>query len=532
MLLINGPCRAARAVVAWLVLLLLVQALSPAWAAESSSSTIVTKICPAPPICFKSKEERQTWAKQNNCKFLEDVCEKTPASEDDKGAKAEDQGFWSGLWNDVSGAVKYGYEFGKGLFSGMKEQITDVIDLISNPGEVAAGLVHLGKAFFNDPKGTLATLGQLLGQEAVDTITKATQCGAYDLGKVIGSYVSPAVALKLAVKLGKFTGKLADAVKATKLDLGCASFAAGTVVHTAGGLAAIDALSRNDTVASRHEVRWTDAQQRITDTFTRVAPSHRRLTTELESFSLTGEHPLWVQGRGWTEAKDVAQGDVLASLQGDVLVRGNVEVTQPLRVHNFSVANTPNYFVGESGLWAHNAKCDLTLTKDIMDSNPKLLGSHQKGFYGEVKVYNDFINANYKPIVSVDPKAVGAFEKWRGTTGVDGIFKDKNGNYVIVESKTTGAEKPKDPCGSQDKLCKLTGGETQMSNKWIFDRVNSMPEPDRSAILSQMNNGTLTRVYAKTEGDGTTKYFKIDSDPPGSTSRNDTTAKVGGVWKP
>lgn len=360
--LTNDPRRAVRGIAAWFALLLLIQVCSPAWGAEpGSSSGVVTKICPAPTECFKTKEARQDWAKRNNCRFLEDVCEKTPASEDNKGANAADSGFWGNLWNKGVAAVRYGYEFGKGLFAGLKEQVTDIVDLVSNPGEVLSGLGALGKAFYDDPKGTLAALGQLLGQEAVDTITRATQCGAYDLGKVIGSYVSPAVALKFSAKLGKFSGKVADAVKDFKKEVGCASFAEGTLIQTPAGSLPINSLGRNDLVAARDEYRWRDADQRITNTFGRVAPSYRELRTEYESFDITDEHPLWVQGKGWTPVKDVAVGDVLAARIGDALVLHNAAINRPLRVYNFSVANTPNYFVGESGLWAHNASVACAL---------------------------------------------------------------------------------------------------------------------------------------------------------------------------
>jgi hypothetical protein len=354
-----------QAALIWLLVLSLI-GLAPRPArseGEPSASplNVTTAICPDPGQCFANAEARKAWAKKNSCQFLEDVCEKAPASEDNKGAKPEDQGFWSSLWSDVSGALVYGYEFGKGLFQGMKSQVTDLIDLISNPVEVVKGLVELGKAFYNDPKGTLKTLAELLGQEAVDTITRATQCGPYDLGKVIGSYVSPAVALKLATRLGKYSGKLANAVKILKKDLGCASFAGGTLVQLPDGTVAIESVNEGTRVMSRHDRFWTDAPQPVERTFGRVAPHYRELKTELETFRLTDEHPLWVQGKGWTEAKDVTDEDVLASLNGDVLVMSNKAVNAPLRVYNFSVAATSNYFVGTSGLWAHNAKCALPM---------------------------------------------------------------------------------------------------------------------------------------------------------------------------
>jgi hypothetical protein len=404
-----------------------------AWAQISTppNSGGIKPICPNPGVCFATKEAKDEWATKNNCKFLEDVCEKTPSSQDNKGAKPEDAGFWSGLWNDVAGALQYGYEFGKGLFTGLISQITDIIDLITDPLEVAKGLVALGKAFYNDPKGTLAALGELLGQEAVDTIAKATECGAYDLGKVIGSYVSPATALKLAAKLSKFSGKVADAVKAVKLDLGCASFAAGTPIQTSKGLAMIESLNKGDRVSARDEARWLDADQRVTDVFGRIAPSYRELQTEREVFKVTDEHPLWVQGKGWTAAKEIAAGDVLVALQGDLLVARNVAVAQPLRVYNFSVANTPNYFVGESGLWAHNAKkgaCDLP-TANATSFEGQI---NKPGMFGSLGERQAFIK------VKLTEVATGkGWTKDSSLTKKNNreIYKDGDGNYWAFDTQ-------------------------------------------------------------------------------------------------
>lgn len=358
-------------VTAWLLLLSLAmtqlniawaqQSSAPASGSTSSSLSITWKICEPPPLCFRSAEDRKKWAADNKCQFLEDVCDKASSSADNKGAMPEDQSFWGQLWDNVATGLKYGYEFGKGLFEGLKSQVADLIELISNPLEVVQGLIELGKAFYNDPKGTLKILGELLGQEASDTVARATQCGAYDLGKVIGSYVSPAVALKLASKLTKYGGKLADAVKATKADLGCASFVAGTPVLTPQGMQAIERIGKESWVHSRDDEHWSDAPQAVQEIFTRVAPSYRVLRTERETFQLTDEHPLWVQGKGWTKALEVTDEDVLASLTGDVLVKSNELIQKPIKVYNFSVAKTPNYFVGNSGLWAHNAKCALPM---------------------------------------------------------------------------------------------------------------------------------------------------------------------------
>jgi hypothetical protein len=74
---------------------------------------------------------------------------------------------------------------------------------------------------------------------------------------------------------------------------------------------------------------------------------------------VTDEHPVWVQGKGWTEAQHVTADDVIATSNGDVVVVANENVSERVEVHNFSVANTPTYFVEKSGLWVHNAPCAI-----------------------------------------------------------------------------------------------------------------------------------------------------------------------------
>jgi hypothetical protein len=353
----TGAQRAVLIIV--LILMTLTQSLS-VWAQQSG---VVWEICNPPPVCFATKAAKQAWAEANHCRFIEDVCEKNPASGDNKGASDADAGFWGSAWSQVKDGVVYGYEFVKGLLAGLKSQVADLFDLVTNLDEVVAGLIDLGKAFYTDPKGTLQKLGELLGQEAIDAITKATQCGPYDLGKVIGTYVSPATMLRLATRLTKYGGNLAEAVKATKLDLGCSSFAAGTPVQTPQGAVPIEQITTGDKVLSRHERSYADKAQPVTQIFGRIAPSYRELQTEFDTFKLTDEHPLWVQGKGWTLAKDVTDDDVIAGLRGDALVLRNTAVAQPLRVYNFSVASTANYFVGFGGVWAHNAKCELKPSK-------------------------------------------------------------------------------------------------------------------------------------------------------------------------
>ena len=288
-------------------------------------------------------------------------------------------------------------------------------------------LVELGKAFYNDPKGTMVTIANLLGEEAADTIVKATQCGAYDLGNVIGSYVSPAFALKMASRLTKYAGKLEDVAKVLKREYGCASFGAGTLVATPDGMVPIERIAVGQAVLSRSEANFRDRAQPVTEIFGRVAPSYRVLTTESEQFNVTDEHPLWVQGKGWTEARSVAVDDVIASEQGDALVTANDAVQQPLRVYNFSVAKTTSYFVGKVGLWAHNSVCSIAVFTKTWDK----LSKAERGFLGEWKVFDELRTKGYTPVGnSFNPLGKTpdeALKLWDGQKGIDGLVQGREG---------------------------------------------------------------------------------------------------------
>jgi hypothetical protein len=175
--------------------------------APPSFADVTYKICPDPGVCFADKAAKDAWAKKNSCQFLEDVCSKEGAL-DNKGAPVEDQGFWGDLWSGIKGGLQYGYQFVKGIVAGLKDQVMGIVDLLRNFDEVIGGLIQLGKSFYNDPKGTAVKLAEVLGQEVVDTITRASQCGPYDLGKVIGQNVSPVLVAKLAIKITKFSGDI------------------------------------------------------------------------------------------------------------------------------------------------------------------------------------------------------------------------------------------------------------------------------------------------------------------------------------
>lgn len=156
--------------------------------------------CPDPGYCFATTTARDTWAAENNCTF-----DKPKVECEDTETKPE----------GVVAAAKAMGCFVDGLIDGLKQQLVDLWDffkaLFTNPSEVWEGLKALGKLIIEDPQGALDLFLTLLGEDAA----KLLECGAYDQGKVIGKYVSPFFALKVAQIVSK-GGKLAAAVQKVK----------------------------------------------------------------------------------------------------------------------------------------------------------------------------------------------------------------------------------------------------------------------------------------------------------------------------
>lgn len=287
----------------------------------------------------------------------ETLCENPTIEEDTKGAGGnEDSGFWGELWSGVKDAVVEGYEFVKGFWAGLKQQLSDLADLVLHPIETAKGLAALGKMLIEDFQGTITQIGEALGRD----FTNLTQCGAYDRGRVIGEYASPAFVVKLASKLSKY-GTLARSLDETRKDFGCASFASGTPIWLANGSLPIERVTANHAVLSRSDTAFTESSETVIHTFGRTAEAYYALTTEFETLHVTAEHPFWVQGKGWREASLIETNDVISALDTDVLVLSNDRRDQAIEVFNFSVDRTKSYFVGEGKLWAHNAdpKCNI-----------------------------------------------------------------------------------------------------------------------------------------------------------------------------
>lgn len=205
---------------------------------------------------------------------------------------------------------------------------------------------------------------------------------------------------------------------------GC--FVAGTLVHTKDGLKPIEQIKVGDYVLSQPEMKGERAYKRVTRTFEYddkqifIISYYRNDDSEqgfeIETIGVTGNHPFWLVGVGWTRADhlDNSNGHMLELLDGttvtlvssvplvkmqqegyawarDVLgvpsndFSGNkvslqngsitfeFEPSYPdwkcesehpedayyrAKVFNIEVEGFHTYYVGKFGVWVHNQNCD------------------------------------------------------------------------------------------------------------------------------------------------------------------------------
>lgn len=140
-------------------------------------------------------------------------------------------------------------------------------------------------------------------------------------------------------------------------------FVAGTLVETKDGLVPIEEVEAGDVVLSRSDIDGTIDWRPVLRT--KVTLDQRILEVQIvdadgvtELLGVTEEHPFWVRGERWVEARDLEPGDeVFSSAGGWMKVGGATWTSRREAVFNFEVGGFHTYFVGELGTWVHNSNC-------------------------------------------------------------------------------------------------------------------------------------------------------------------------------
>lgn len=131
-------------------------------------------------------------------------------------------------------------------------------------------------------------------------------------------------------------------------------FGAGTLVRTLNGLRPIESLRAGDLVLTQDTHTGTLRYEAVVVVYHNPPNSTYRIGLNGgESIVATGIHRLWKAGKGWTMVRELKPGDTLRTLGGLARVE-SVAADAKQRVYNLQVAEGESYFVGKSGVLAHD----------------------------------------------------------------------------------------------------------------------------------------------------------------------------------
>ena len=229
-------------------------------------------------------------------------------------------------------------------------------------------------------------------------------------------------------------------------------FVAGTKVLSAKGHVNIEDIQAGDYVWSTNPDTGETALKKVVRTFVNETytlvhvKTKSNSTNEDEEITTTLEHPFYVDGKGWTGAGELKEGDKLTLITGERVSVQSVVVeqcTEPVKVYNFEVEDFHTYYVGHESVLVHN-KCGEVkawinhdtynkvrnkLGKNVVD---KFVNAMKKGLVGpkgqngikEMPVVKKIGNKIYTHEIKV-------FDKVAGDYRILGLFDKKSGHYVF-----------------------------------------------------------------------------------------------------
>jgi len=134
---------------------------------------------------------------------------------------------------------------------------------------------------------------------------------------------------------------------------GCECFARGTPVWTKTGQRPIESLAIGDLVLAQNVDTGEIKYKAVLARTLRPPGPTVQIRTEDEQLRATRGHPFWVAGVGWRMSKELGDGAILHSLAGAGRINA-VEAAPDAETYNLVVADFNTYFVGQSGILAHD----------------------------------------------------------------------------------------------------------------------------------------------------------------------------------
>ncbi len=151
---------------------------------------------------------------------------------------------------------------------------------------------------------------------------------------------------------------------------GC--FIAGTEVLTAAGYQAIENIQAGDKVLAENVLTGEVEEKEVKQIFRHEVDTLVHLIANGEEIVTTPNHPFYVKDKGWINAGNLTEEDMLISADGEDVTISSIsteELEETVTVYNFEVDEYHTYFVGETEVLVHNS-CQTTKISDPLTEKP------------------------------------------------------------------------------------------------------------------------------------------------------------------
>ncbi len=271
------------------------------------------------------------------------------------------------------------YNLLKGIALSVKDTLKDIFNSPKALWETGKAIANgklsiktLKKTILESVKGTVKPFDYVIKNSNKVWTKKPTDKEVETYGKNLGNILQMAIGSSTAIKaISKFAPKLGNLLKSAKKKQDkkknnnnnkskeCNCFVAGTKVLTDKGEKPIEDIEIGDKVLSKDEKTGQKAYKKVLHLFQHDDDTIYTIYVKGKKIEATGNHPFWVDGKGWVLVEDLKVGDILLQSNGEKLKIDQIDAEHRMEtVYNFEVEDYHTYFVSDLGIWVHNEKCN------------------------------------------------------------------------------------------------------------------------------------------------------------------------------